>query len=482
MKFFPYATAVLLLLAACAGPVATPDNEDDFVAGDVAPDASPGNNREQRSPRAPLSSEEEGEAALLVAELESAADQETRDTVIERIIKLGPRYLPFLRGIESDEAALDLMYIVRRIERAHDVAVADNNRAGAEGTDDTEGNDAPKGDETVTVRTGGEDGPSIPDYAGDMSDYDRVEVEKFLRVRLTQAERMLNGGRFDSAIRIAEAAIILMPDSDLRPEFDALILKAKGVSQAELLIAGTLSVSPETLRYERREKAASFEDPLQIDCFLKNVSSDNITLRLYEGEGKESLLELAVTYEQLDYQGNVMSQRGNVRLPIDAGDSITLLPNESYALSVPLEGLASLDSDAPLKNALGRARIEAVLRVYGANDAEGDPIVIRPVRFPKREVLIFPSTYDLPLARTRPLTAVRDAIREGGAQELFMSAHMIGKRDRRAAGDELFKDFDKSALAMKRARLKSLSVIFDVGRNWDIARWREWWDENRLRQ
>jgi hypothetical protein len=364
-----------------------------------------------------------------------------------------------------------MMFVIRRIEREHDVKPAATIENGDPlGTGKTEG-------------SGQIVGPKTPDYNHDKEDFDRAEVEQFLAVRLSQARQMLDSGRHDSARQIAEAAITLLPDSRLRGEFDALISKAKGQSQSELLVAGTLSLEPEQLQYESDKKGANFAKPLQIRCFLKNVSKDPITLRLFEGEGKESILQLEVTYEQLDYGDNVMTQRGNVRLPITGGASITLQPNESYEMTVPLESLSSLDSDAPRKNALGVVQIDAALRVYGALDGNGDTLVLRPIKFPVRTVRVFPSSFDLAAAKSRPITAVRSALDEGEAQSLFMAAHLVGKSDRRAVGDLLVADdFDDSTLAMQRARLLALKTVFQTGKTWDIKRWRKWWDDNRLRQ
>ena len=152
-------------------------------------------------------------------------------------------------------------------------------------------------------------------------------------------------------------------------------------------------------------------------------------------------------------------------------------------MTVPLESLATLDSDAPRKNALGVVQIDAALRVYGALDADGETLVLRPIKFPIRTVHVFPFGYDLSGATSRPITSVRNALDKGEAQALFMTAHLVGKSDRRAVGDLLVaEDFDDSTLAMQRSRLLALTVVFDTGKTWDIKRWRKWWDENRLRQ
>ncbi|MCB9933578.1 MAG: hypothetical protein H6841_09170 [Planctomycetes bacterium] len=465
MKPLPF-LMMLLLLAACAGGPSQPEDDGGFVSSDTAADASAGNTAQPRRPDAtPLTAEEEKAAALKINQLEEAAADADRNKLIEELVALGPRYLGFFKAIDREVVALDMMYVIRRIEREHKLE-----NTGGMGTGKTEGNGAVE--ET-----------SLPDFSQEREDFDREQVERFLATRLQQARRMLDGGRYESARRVAEAAITLLPDSRLRAEFDALILQAKGESQSDLLIAGTLSLEPENLQYAGNQKAAAFKAPLQIRCFLKNVSTAAITLRLYEGEGRESVLQLGVTYEQLDFQGNAMSQTGTVRLPIDAGESITLQPNESYEINVPLESLASLDSDAPRKNALGAVQIEAALRVYGALDADGDPLVLRPIKFPTRNVHVFPSGFDLEGATTKPLTALRDALDKGLAQELYMAAHLVGRREKRSAGDLLVgDDFEDCTLAMQRARLLSMNVIFETGKAWDIKRWRQWWDENRLRQ
>lgn len=457
---------ILLLLAACAGGPAKPEDDGGFVSSDVASDVSGGNTAlPERPEAAPLSAEEQQAAALKVSQLEDAQADEDRNKLIEELIGLGPRYLEFFRAIDREAVALDMMYVIRRIERENKVEQPEGL-----GTGKTEG--------TVAVEPA-----NLPDFSHEREDFNRDEVERFLANRLEQARRMLDGGRYESARRVAEAAITLLPDTRLRAEFDALILQAKGESQSDLLIAGTLSLEPENLQYASDQKAAPFKKPLQIRCFLKNVSTAAITLRLYEGEGRESVLQLGVTYEQLDFQGNAMSQTGTVRLPIDAGESITLQPNESYEINVPLESLASLDSDAPRKNALGAVEIEAALRVYGALDADGKPLVLRPIKFPTRNVNVFPSGFDLDGATAKPLTALRDALDKGLAQQLYMAAHLVGRREKRTAGDLLIsEDFDDSTLALQRARLLAMSVIFETGKAWDIKRWRQWWDENRLRQ
>ena len=475
VKFRHYPSILLLvLLAACASEPTIDDVNDDgdFVASEVAPDAVPANAPANTGSKRdePLSTDEEANAALLVNKLDTTEDQETRDEVLSELVGLGPRYLEFFRSIDRDSLMLDMMFVIRRIEREHDATEPD--KPSYVGNTDTK---------EPEIKSNGQ--VETPKYQPGTEEYDRESVERFMAERLAQARRLLDAGNHGGATKIAEAAITLMPDSRLRGEFDALILKAKGDSQADLLIAGTMSLDPSDLQYADNEKGAPFATPLLIQCYLKNVSADPLTLRLFEGEGKESILQLSVTYEQLDYQGNTMSQRGNVRIPIDAGNSITLQPNESYGMSVPLEGLASLDSDAPLKYALGKVRIDAALRVYGALDGEGDTLVLRPIEFPTRNVRIFPAEYDLEECTKRPLTAMRKSLDDGAAQDLYMTAHLVGSRSKRSAGDMLLgEEYEESTLAMKRARLTALRVIFDTGANWDIKQWRSWWQENRLKQ
>jgi hypothetical protein len=460
-----------LLIGACApASVDLESGDDSFVAESDDPKANRDNEvKNASSNRSPLTSEELKAAALKISELEGSKDDAQRNKLLDHLVGLGPRYLKFFREINSEAIALDMMYVIRRIERENEIS-------------STETAENPKTDETGKTDGGAAmDGPRI-DYGNESEDFDREEVERFLAARLNQARRHLEGGRFDAAKRIAEAAITLLPDSRLREEFDALIVQAKGESQANLLIAGVLTLEPENIQYESDAKGALFKAPLQIRCFLKNVSTEPITLLLFDGEGKESILQLSVTYEQHDYQGNLMIQRGNVRLPIDGGDSITLQPNDSYELTVPLESLASLDSDASRKNALGRVEIDAALRLYGASDADGKSLVLRPVQFPVRTIWVYPSSFDLEDAAARPVNAVRKALDEGWAQELFMASHLVTKKDHRAAGDLLVADdYDDSTLAMQRARLLSMHVIFETGKSWDIKRWRTWWQENRLR-
>lgn len=460
------AITLLLLLAACAASVPVDGAQEGFVAADSdesAPQAPPRSGPGDLS----LTAQEEADAALLVNKLASTPELAARDTVIRELIALGPRYLPFLRKIGDESVAMDMLYVIHRIESS--------------------GSKPPVAEASVekpadTTGAAAEGGPRHPDsFTGE--DFDRDEAEKFMETRLRQAQQLLDGGRYDQATRIAEAAIVLMPDSKWRREFDALILRARGEGQAELLVAGTMTLGASALRYKATERGAGFESPLEIRCFLKNVSAQDITLRLYEGKGKESLLQLTVRFEQTDFQGNVLMQTGNVRLPIASGGAITLAPNSSHEIAVPLDGLSSLDADAPLKMALGTAHIEAALRVYGALDGEGKPLVLRPVRFASQAVRIFPHAFDLDTARQKPLATLRQHIRDGKAQELYLCAHVIEQRNLRGAGDLLVgADISQSALPVQRARLRAMHALFNVGATWDVRQWQEWWSDNRLKQ
>ncbi|MBX3458435.1 MAG: hypothetical protein KF696_00555 [Planctomycetes bacterium] len=454
----------LLLLAACAAQPPVESRQEGFVAAD-ADESAP--HRTSEGPRADLSltAQEEANVALLINRLGSTPEMAARDAVIRELISLGPRYLPFYRKVNDEAVAMDMLYVIHRIELAQDrrpAATVEEKPA------DTSGAAA-------------EAGPRHPaSFTGD--DFDRDEAERFMATRLKQAQTLLDGGRYDQAIRIAEAAIVLMPDSRWRPEFNALIVKARGEGQAELLIAGTIVLEPAALRFAATERGAAFQSPLTIRCYLKNVSAQEITLRLYEGPGKESLLQLNVRYEQTDFQGNILMQTGNVRVPIDSGGAITLAPSSSHEISVPLAGLSSLDADASLKMALGVAHIDAALRVYGALDDAGRPLVLRPVRFARQSIRVFPHAFDLDAALEKPLATLREYIRLGKAQEVFLCAHVIEQRNLRAAGDILLgRDISESSLPVQRARLRAMHALFNVGATWDLKKWQDWWADNRLK-
>ncbi len=464
MKFV-HALLILLLLSACAAA-----NRDTgpggFVAPDIAPDA-----RERTAeplPGAVLTSDEIAEAALLIDKLENTEEQSVRDQLLQQLVGLGPRYLPFYRRVDRDAVLLDMMYVIRRIETANGTQTAPPT---------PENTDRP----AETSRTDGQD-PRTPAGPNQAGEYDRAEVERYWASVLRDAQRMLEIGRFDAAARIAEAAIVLMPDTKWRPDFDAVLQRARNEGQAELILAGTMALNPGMLQYAAMEKGADFREPLLIHCYLKNVSASEITLRLNEGPGRESIVQLFVRYEQTDYQATALNLQGNVSLPVDAGANVTLAPGQSYELTVPLAGLSSLDSDAPLKQALGTAVIEASLRVYGAIDANGNPVVLRPIRFQRKSVIIFPADFDLDAAQARPLTFLRKAITDQQAQQLFLAAHVVDRTQLRNAGDILVApDFEQSPIAMQRARLVCMRMLFSVGPTWDINQWRQWWTDNRLR-
>ncbi|MCC6463704.1 MAG: hypothetical protein IT463_00010 [Planctomycetes bacterium] len=456
--------ALALLVAACGTSRPQPDNGDGFAAAEDAPDAHPSAGA-PRNPNAqsPLTPQEEADAALLVNRLAEATDDTARSKVLDELVALGPRYLAFLRAIDNEAVQLDLLWVVRRIE-------------GAGGT--TAEQPAPK------ESNGGEPGPRVtrPEYGPGEGEFDREQVELFLAARLQHARRLLEAGNYDSATRIAEAALTLLPDTRLRRDFDALILQARSGSQAELLIAGTLAFEPEVARYSARRKGAPFETPLQIRCFLKNVSAAPITLGLVGPDGQQSVLVLQAQFDQLDYQGNTMSVKNTVTLPIEADGSVTLQPGESYEIAVPLESAAGIDSDASLKYALGRLSADASLRFPMAADAQGQLLNLRPVRFAQRSVLVLPAEFDLPAVQADAVQALKTAHEKSRAQDLFMAAHLVKGAQVRAAADFLTgPDFETDPLSLQRARLRGLSAMFSTGATWDIARWRRWWQDNRLR-
>jgi hypothetical protein len=452
-------TLICLLVFACQG---SPTGSGEFVAPEVAQDAQPA----QPPPRGqePISIEEETAAGALVSRLLTLDDGPERDGVIRQLIALGPRYLEFFRTIHVEAVELDLLYIVSRIEREH----------GLDGVAAEAATETPEVLPEIIRRP-------PPDYEGD-DQFSRAEAERLMATRLQDARRLLEHGRHREAERIAEAALVILPDTRLRADFEAVIHRARNVGQAELLIQGTLHIEPARVAYAATERDALFATPVMIRCFLKNVSGREITLRLNEGESRESRLQLFVRYDQLDYVGGPLRMEGNVPLPVTGQARVTLAPNQAYELPVPLVSLTSLDPDASLKPSLGRAEIEAALRVYGAYDSEGTPLVLRPVRFPRRELLIFPAMFGLAEAEARPLGTLSSHLSDGRPQALFLAAHLVGEGQRREAGDLLLaRDFEDAPIALRRSRLRALSVIFGVGAGWDLARWREWWAENRLR-
>lgn len=457
--------ALFLLLAACGTTQPQPEGGDSFAAAEDAPGAhAPAGGARSPSAAEALTPKEEADAALLVNQLAEAADDVARSKLLEQLVALGPRYLPFLRAIENEAVQLDLLWVVRRIEGAAGATVTNEKPP-------TEGN-------------GGEPGPRIarPEYGPGEGDFDREQVELFLAARLQHARRLMEAGSYDSAARIAEAALTLLPDTRHRRDFDALLLQARSGSQAELIIAGTLAFEPEVARYGAREKGAAFETPLLIRCFLKNVSAAAITLGLVGPDGQQSVLVLAAQFDQLDYQGNTMSVKNTVTLPIEAGDTVTLQPGESYEITVPLASAAGIDSDASLKYALGRLSADATLRFPAAANAEGEPLNLRPVRFAQRSVLVLPAEFDLPAVQADAVLALKTAREKGRAQDLFMAAHLVKSTQVRAAADFLTgADFETDPLSLQRARLKGLAAMFGTGATWDMPRWRRWWQDNRLR-
>jgi hypothetical protein len=477
-----------LLVAACtgSGTSGSGSGNPNFFASDYADDFEHDNpdidlTQRDNGNDYGLTPEQESRAALLVHELTTAEDRASRDSLIHDMVQLGPDYIPFFESIDHEAVILDLMYVVRRIKRNHnmddDAVRNDNNQP----TPTTQPTTEPPTDpsEEPEPRTIREPTVELPD---EDDEFDREAIEKFLGIRLAQARRMLQTGRFDAARRVCESAITLLPDTRYRAEFDSLLLRARGESQSSLLLAGTLNLEPEVARYASARQGADFAEIVWIHCYLKNVSARPITLRLYEGEGRDSLLQLTVTYDQLDVQGNSMTVTGVVRLPItsDVG-SIRVMPGDTYKLSIPLEGLSSLDPDAPVKPALGSAHIEAALRVYGAHDEEGETLVLRPVRFPTQRLLIFPSTFDVDEVSRRPLHHMRRNIEQNRAQPLFMAAHLVERRDLRRAGDLLMEGIDEDPLFMQRARMRTMHALFNVGSTWDAQRWHDWWQQNRLR-
>ena len=428
-----------------------------------------------------LSAEERNQAALLLNELcDAANDGARRNFVIEKLVKLGARYLPYLRAVDDPTINLDIAYVISRIEQ--DAPGAEvrhpDEREPEKAPDQPKRNDPPR-------RRGA--GPSegfedTPSYLDDPGAFDHDQVEKFLAQRLVDARKALARGDNEAAQKISQAALTLLPDTRLRSDFEDLILQARSQTQSSTLIAGTLSLDPANVHYAKRERGAEFSSPLKIKCYLKNVSLKTLTLILTEGPGRESVVELNVRYEQLDYQGNSMATEGRVVLPVAAEGTITLAPNESYELSVELSGLNSLDADGAVKYALGNVTVKAALRVYGAREAEGQPMILRPIGFPARMVKVFPSEFNLAAAQARPLQAISEAISKNLPQDLFLAAQLVEKKQLRSAGDLLLgDDLETCALGLQKARMKAMATLTGAGAAFDAKKWRAWWADNKFR-
>ena len=477
---------LLLLAAACttSAPVSGPDdggftakNRGAEFEGDPAP--SPHVSAEGTA----LTGEERNAAALLLYELSQAADEESRAGVIEKLVKLGARYLAFLRAVDDPALNLDIAYVISRIEQSAGTEVRTPDRAPEVRKPDAPPDAHRRSDPPRRRGAGGNEGlEDTPHYLDEPGEFDREQVEKLFAARLTNARQALARGDNEGAIRIAQAALTMLPDTRLRPDFEDLILQARAQGQSATLIAGTLSLDPGYLHYAKRERGAEFATPLKVKCYLKNVSLKTLVLTLSDGPGRESVVELNVRYEQLDYQGNSMATEGRVLLPVAQQGEITLAPNESYEITVDLSGLNSLDADGAVKYALGNITVKAALRVFGAHEAEGQPLILRPINFPARTAKVFPSEFNLDAARERPLQAISEAISKNLPQDLFMASQLIEKKHVRAAGELLLgEDLETCALGLQKARMKAMAALTGAGAAFDATKWRAWWAENKFR-
>lgn len=473
---------LLLLAAACTSTTPAGDVRDGgFTAKSRAPEyeAPPAGNEAPTADSA-LTADERASAALLLFQLSEAKTDGERTEAIEKLIKLGPRFLDYLRSIDDPAINLDLAYVVGRIEESQNSEVAGEPRAARPQNP----HEPPKRAEPPRRRgAGGSEAlEDTPRYSDDPGSFDREQVEKMFATRLVDARQALGRGDHEGAIRIAQAALTLMPDTRLRPDFEDLILQARAQGQAATLIAGTLSLDPGVVQYARPQRGSEFASPLKIRCFLKNVSLKTLVIVLTDGPGRDSVVELNVRYEQLDYQGNVLATEGRVLLPVAQEGEITLAPNDTYEIDVELAGLTSLDADASVKYALGAVSIKAALRVFAAREAEGQPLALRPITFPARTAKVFPAEFDLAGARQRPLQAIAEAISKNLPQDLFLASQLIDKKQIRATGDLLLgEDLESCALGLQKARIRAMASLTGVGAAFDVKRWRAWWAENKFR-
>lgn len=469
-----------LLLAACVSGPAPEDGaaRKPFTAVDDEGGPSEASPRPATPEDEALSTEERARAALLIYELSRSTEAARRHELLEALVALGPRYLPYLRSIEDPELQLDLAYVMNRIEEeAPPVAETPAAPVREEGK-------PPRPPEAPRRRGGaGSEGlEETPRYQDEPGSFDVAQVERFLSQRLADARQALAMGDHERARRIAQAALTLMPESRLRPDFEDVLLQARSQGQSATLIAGTMSLEPDALHYARRERGAGFVTPLSIKCYLKNVSTQVVKLWLGDGPGKESIVELNVRYEQLDYQGNSLATEGRVLLPVAAQGTLVLQPNDSYELSVELTGLNSLDVDGPVKYTLGQVTARAALRVYGAKDAEDKPIILRPIAFPARSVKVFPADFDLTSAQDRPIQAISEAISKNRPQDLFLASQLVEKKQVRVVGDLLLgEDLETCGLGLQRARLRAMASLTGVGATFDSKKWKAWWAENKFK-
>lgn len=444
----------------------TPNSDDgSFVSSEVAEGAKPRDVPVESNTRA-LTDDETKQVLALINELPNA-ESDRRSDILNDLVARGPRYLEVYRGIEEGPLALDMLRVVQRIEAAHPESVVKSD-------DPTTPPD--------TVKNAGEEPPVVsPRYPWPEGEYDRAQVEAFMADRLNSAKRMLKNGNHRGAREIARSALILLPDTRYRSEFEDVIVSADNEGQADLVISGRLRLSPTHLRFVTRNRKSPFRTPLKISCFLKNVSSDDITLVLGEGDNR-ALVALDVTLEQSDYSGSSLKIEQKVNLPVGGQDSVTIAANESYSFSVELPHLDALDPNAAQKYTLSKIQVAASLRVVDSRDADNRPMILRPIRFPSESVLLFPSTYDLPEALKAPVKRLRKALDQRSPQDVYMSAMLVPTKSLRSASEALLDaQYDDKGLGLLNARTKSLHVMHGIGANWSLKQWRDWWKENRFR-
>jgi hypothetical protein len=293
---------------------------------------------------------------------------------------------------------------------------------------------------------------------------ERETVRMFFDRKTDVVEELLRKGRFEKALRLAEALLVLAPDVGQNPVIlKALKNKARDGLQAGNVVQGEIR-GPEGF--------TQVGDRILLKVVITNVGGTPITVQMGEEEEERGAATLRISFEERGCMGGVRVDEWSVPVTSLTGTRL-LEPGKSWESEVVLD---SADR-SPVNPTIRTYRISG--EIWPLSLRVGPRALHRPIQLEETKFDNYPR--GLAPLRQAPLETLKEGVEEEFGPKVFLAAHFLsGPQVREAVtylAESQEREFDHPAI--RRTMRVALRVL--TGRKdlpLDSVAWRRWWAEH----
>ncbi len=290
-------------------------------------------------------------------------------------------------------------------------------------------------------------------------------VESYFLGRFQQAREAYRQGRFDRAIQLVDAILVLEPALPFRQ--DVLDLREE-LHRRELLAGKLLPIVRPHHPY------VTWGEPVVLDFFLQNVGDGDFAFAAAsedpDGNAQRTTIRVLAEMVQYDLAGSTHSSRLQLSTGIER--DVRIHPDERWSGTLEFNPVSEMRPGF----VVARIRIESALQIVHV--LEGGPIHASGIPFlPVTVTVLHP---DYRSAAKDPVGAFFAGIEAGKRREVFLASFLVPR-------GQLKLVIDRIVDLLPRTPPEMLDVLHAILVRWTEERsnprssefWRQWWAARR---